>query len=379
MATNLSRISFILLQMQNAPQTTKKSISADWLVRGVLTKIGDIFDRLTGRGYKPSSSLATSELIERMKFLMDSEAEEENGRLFVPHNVKLKMQWDKFSTDSTESLRALENEFLIAAIDHINDKRYYTRAPFHVEAKPDYFTQGVKLFASFDKFADDDEEAAISVSVPGDSNETPEAAAAPTIERTITVQFSFGGNPFQKELLIKQGDRLSVGRTKENSLAIDDPSISKYHASIALDANGSLLLADTGSTNGTFVNGERIAYGKTAMITERDKVRFGLVDASFEIPPLPVSSAPTEVTPTAEVPDTETFNVGDFEFTKRIESTPAATEPAINIRQPVAQIAPAPTIPSIEVSKNGNKVIPEQPPLTSSSIAIKKEDEIDIP
>ena len=136
--------------MQNAPQTTKKGISADWLVRGVLTKIGDIFDRLTGRGYKPSSSLATSELIERLKFLLDSEAEEEDGRTFVPHNVKLKMQWDKFSTDSTESLRELENEFLVAAIDHINDKRYYTNAPFHVEAKPDYFTQGVKLFVSFD-------------------------------------------------------------------------------------------------------------------------------------------------------------------------------------------------------------------------------------
>src|SRR5215213_9712892 len=128
MATNLSGNSLFFQQMQNAPQTTKKSISADWLVRGILTKIGDIFDRLTGRGYKPSSSLATSELIERLKFLMDSEAVEENGRMFVPNFVKLKMQWDKFSTDSEESMRALENEFLVAAIDHINDKRYYTKA-----------------------------------------------------------------------------------------------------------------------------------------------------------------------------------------------------------------------------------------------------------
>jgi hypothetical protein len=46
--------------MQNAPQSAKKGISADWLVRGVLTKIGDIVDRLTGRRYKPSSSLATA-------------------------------------------------------------------------------------------------------------------------------------------------------------------------------------------------------------------------------------------------------------------------------------------------------------------------------
>jgi hypothetical protein len=363
--------------MQNAPQTTKKGISADWLVRGVLTKIGDIFDRLTGRGYKPSSSLATSELIERMKFLMDSEAEEENGRMVVPHNVKLKMQWDKFSTDSTESLRALENEFLIAAIDHINDKRYYTKAPMHVEAKPDYFTQGVKLFVSFDKFTDDEEDAAIHVSVPGETKEQVDVAAPPSMERTITVQYSFGGNPFQKELQIKQGDRLSVGRTKENNLPIDDPSISKYHASLALDSEGNLMLADTGSTNGTFVNGTRIPYGKTAMVTERDKVRFGLVDASFKIPPMPVTAAPAEVM--ADVPDTETFKVGDLEFTSRTQNVLPATEASIEIPEEAKQPVAAPTVAAIELPKNGAESIVEQPPLTSSSIELNKDKDIEIP
>src|SRR5215813_3870135 len=83
--------------MSEKQPSTKKSISPDWLVRGVLTKIGDIFDRLTGRGWKPSSSLATSELIERLKALLDSEAENTEGRgFFIPHNIQLKMQWDKF-------------------------------------------------------------------------------------------------------------------------------------------------------------------------------------------------------------------------------------------------------------------------------------------
>ena len=381
MATKLSRISFIFRQMQNAPQTTKKGISADWLVRGVLTKIGDIFDRLTGRGYKPSSSLATSELIERMKFLLDSEAEEENGRKFVPHNVKLKMQWDKFSTDSTDSLRALENELLVAAVDHINDKRYYTKAPLHVEAKPDYFTQGVKLFVSFDAFVDDEEDAAIHVSVPGDAKQTVDAVVpAPLIERTVTAQYSFGGNPFQKELKIRQGDRVSVGRTKENNLAIDDPSMSKYHASLALNSEGDLLLADTGSTNGTFVNGTRIAYGKAVKVTERDKIRFGLVDATFKLPPMPVTAAPTEVlSEAAEIPDTETFKVGDLEFTSRTETALPATEASIEIPDEAEQQVAAPTVAAIELPKNGRESIEEQPPLTSSSIEINKEKDIDIP
>src|SRR5215470_5954306 len=107
-----------------------KGITPDWLVRGILTKIGDTFDRLTGRGWKPSSGLATSELIERLKALLDAEVREDKpGCKFIPHNIKLTMQWDKFSTDSEKDLRKLEAEMLSAVVDHINDKRYFTHAP----------------------------------------------------------------------------------------------------------------------------------------------------------------------------------------------------------------------------------------------------------
>ena len=358
--------------MQDAPQTAKKSVSADWLVRGVLTKIGDIVDRLTGRRYKPSSSLATSELVERMKSLMDSEALVENGRTFVPHNINLRMQWDKFATDSEDSLRALEYEFLTAAVDHVNDKRYYTKAPFHVEAKPDYFTSGVKLFVSFDKFVDEEREAGIAVPVPGETQAAETQETSEPAVRTIVVQYSFGGNPFRKELKIKEGRRLSVGRTKENDLSIDDPSISKYHASLMLDAQSILHVADTGSTNGTFVNGERIAYGKVVAVSERDKVRFGLVEASFQIPPKAVVA---DVVP--EIPKTESYSVGEFQFTKRMETIGPATTFAASIGKVVDEAAsgeaPAPN--------NNSESIAPQPQMTSDSIAAKlnEEDEIEIP
>jgi len=371
--------------MQNAPQTAKKGYSADWLVRGVLTKIGDLVDRLTGRRYKPSSTLATSELIERMKFLLDSEIVNENGRNFVPHNIKLKMQWDKFSTDSEESLRALEYEFLTATVDHINDKRYYTKAPLHVEAKPDYFTSGVKLYVSFEKFAEEEREAGIAVPVPGETAPSigeVQQPAEPEV-RTIVAQYSFGGNPFRKELQIKEGRRLGIGRTKENDLAIDDPSISKYHASLMLDAQGILHVADTGSTNGTFVNGERIAYGKSVAVSERDKVRFGLVEASFQVPPKAVV---TEVLPeaAAEIPKTESFSVGEFQFTTRMETIAPATTIAATVKKaipPANEPSPQANPSDVPVPNNNSDSVAPQPQLTSDSIAAKlnEEDEIEIP
>src|SRR5687768_13045848 len=153
--------------MPDNPQPSKKSITPDWLVQGALTRIGDTFDRLTGRRWKPSSSLATSGLIERLKMLLDAEIKENaEGQKFVPHNIKLKMQWDKFSTDSEEGLKKLEHELLTAAVDHISDNRYFTYAPLKLEVKPDYFTQGVKLFVSFDKFDESEREAELNVTVP---------------------------------------------------------------------------------------------------------------------------------------------------------------------------------------------------------------------
>ena len=76
------------------------------------------------------------------------------------------MQWDKFSTDSEEAITRLENELKIATIDHINDNRYHTYAPIHLEITPDYFTEGVKLLVSFDKFDEEKREAAVNVTVP---------------------------------------------------------------------------------------------------------------------------------------------------------------------------------------------------------------------
>lgn len=264
----------------------KSKFSFDWLLRGVLTKVGETFDRLTGRNWKPSSSLATSELIERLKLLLDAEMKNSEGAgRFVPHNIKLKMQWDKFSTDLEKSVEKLRNELHIAAIDHINDKRYYTYAPIDVEIVPDYFTEGVKILASFDKFDEDQREAEVNVTLP----DLKVAALIPAAEETVSissctfvVSFEHGGKQISRELTFRAGDRKSIGRTKENEIVIDDPSISKIHAALVLNSNDQLVLADTGSTNGTFINDSRISYGRAYGVNDGDVLKFGTVLVGLE-------------------------------------------------------------------------------------------------
>lgn len=271
--------------MSSKEITKKKSITPDWLVQGVLSKIGDIFDNLTGRKWQPSSSLATSELIERLKRLLDAEIKDtgEKGK-FVPHNLKLKMQWDKFSTDSEKALKKLENELLIAAVDHINDNRYQTYAPLKLEVKPDYFTEGVKLLASFEKFAEEDREIAVNVTVPeikvGDFISQPTTPDEP--EKTVfSADYVVRGKAQKTKLKFTKGKRVSVGRTRENDLSLDDRSVSRIHAALVLNSEGVLQVADTGSTNGTFINGQRIAYGTAYSVADADKVQFGTVEVLF--------------------------------------------------------------------------------------------------
>ncbi len=327
--------------MSDNAETPKKSITPDWLVQGALTRIGDMLDRLTGRSWKPATSLATSGLIERMKRLMDSEIKHDpDGRAFVPHNIKLKMQWDKFSTDSEDSLKRLEEELLTAAVDHISDNRYYTHAPIKLEVKPDYFTEGVKLFVSFDTFDEERGERELNVTVPaakvsdlipdgllegwnqqsvaatGDVSVAPSVPSIQTGE--LLVRYELNQSPVEKRFDIEQGRRLSIGRTKENNIAIDHTSVSKMHASLLLNAEGKLVVADTGSTNGTYLNDERIAYGKAIEIFSEDKLKFGAVDVELSFTPTPPPATDAEDEVSADAP-TESYKVGDFEFSTKPE------------------------------------------------------------
>jgi pSer/pThr/pTyr-binding forkhead associated (FHA) protein len=75
---------------------------------------------------------------------------------------------------------------------------------------------------------------------------------------------------------------LSVGRGRDNELCVNDGSVSKIHAALVMNREGTLLVSDTGSTNGTYINGRRIGYGEARQIEEGDVVGFGDVEVRFQ-------------------------------------------------------------------------------------------------
>jgi hypothetical protein len=249
------------------------------LLRRVLEGMGSAVDRRLGRTVDPRSGLTTSKLIERMKRLIDERVRDEGnkGRI-APHHMVLKVEWGTHSEAPPEILGDLKNEVLAAAIDHINDHRYRTLAPVTVDAEVDIFTTGISVDPNFGEFEDDlrrqDEEmraAKLGVPIPG--------AAPPMPDIQVIARLTLPSGTREIPLIFKPGGRrLNVGRASDNDLTLNDASVSKIHAALLMTAEGTLLVADTGSTNGTYLNGRRISYGESRLIEDGDVVGFGDVE-----------------------------------------------------------------------------------------------------
>lgn len=74
----------------------------------------------------------------------------------------------------------------------------------------------------------------------------------------------------------------SVGRVDGNDFILPDYAISRRHALIEVRRDG-ILLKDSQSTNGTFLNGVRLEK-KTAVLSDRDVVGFARYEFTFLMP-----------------------------------------------------------------------------------------------
>ena len=267
------------LKAEQIEKKRREEALPERILRRVLEGMGSVVDRRLGRTVEPRSGLTTSKLIERMKRLIDERVRDEGrkGRI-APHHLVLKVEWGTHSEAPPEILHDLKNEVLAAAIDHINDHRYRTLGPVTVEAEVDIFTTGISVDPTFGEFEEDlrrqDEEtraAKTGVPIPG--------AAPPMPDIQVIARVTLPNGTREMPLIFKPGGRrLNVGRAADNELSLNDKSVSKIHGALLMTAEGTLLVADTGSTNGTYLNGRRIAYGESRLIEDGDVVGFGDVE-----------------------------------------------------------------------------------------------------
>lgn len=75
--------------------------------------------------------------------------------------------------------------------------------------------------------------------------------------------------------------RITVGRTANNDIVLDDQSVSRFHAYLQQDERSEWTLTDAGSRNGSFVSGRRLSSKTPAPLANGSVVRIGAVQLTF--------------------------------------------------------------------------------------------------
>lgn len=113
----------------------------------------------------------------------------------------------------------------------------------------------------------------------------PPAAAAPA-STNYRFRHATSGSEFalqgKAEFLVGRPDPVTGINPEVNLGQIDESrSLSRRHAKVSVDEQGCSLREDVGTTNGTFVNGQKVRTGEPLRLKSGDKVKFGSVEVEF--------------------------------------------------------------------------------------------------
>lgn len=75
------------------------------------------------------------------------------------------------------------------------------------------------------------------------------------------------------------GDRQNIGRESANEIVVPDINISRVHAEIHMQPNGQWVITDLGSTNGLYVNGQKV---QSASLRDADMITIGTSTLEFQ-------------------------------------------------------------------------------------------------
>jgi hypothetical protein len=86
--------------------------------------------------------------------------------------------------------------------------------------------------------------------------------------------------PLVKKAGASFADRITIGRTTNNDVVIEDHSVSRLHAYVRNQGN-TWVVADAGSKNGSWLKGEPLEARRERPLASRIVLRLGDVDLTF--------------------------------------------------------------------------------------------------
>ena len=200
-----------------------------------------------------------------------------HGRTFVPNIYTVELSPADHERLSSFS-DALSDELVASAQEHADSQHYTPGGPIqvHFSAHDDLETGVFRLRTSTAKAR------------PRPAPAAPAAAAATEHQPAAAPAAAPRANPNDRPWLEVDGDRYPLmgaitvlGRDDSADVVLDDPGISRKHSEIRVTSDGPHLVTsirDLGSTNGTFVDGDRITSHR---LEEGDRITVGRTTITF--------------------------------------------------------------------------------------------------
>lgn len=245
-------------------------------VRRFFERLGGALDFALRRPLNQQTRTDVTALIPPLERAVEEKLRREGGRVIAPNLIELRYDYETYSHLTAKRREFLERELRATIYEYVYNRRYATLGDIKVKIGFDVFTRRLTVIARFP------DEAEVPAAIQAPSREsTPEAPAAQVEARRVEVILK--GRQRELRARVVSGTPVSIGRSHDNALVIEDLSVSNVHAAFSLQPNGTLWLADLTSSNGTFVNGVQLGAGDKGVVRGGDRLQFGDVAVTLEV------------------------------------------------------------------------------------------------
>jgi hypothetical protein len=216
------------------------------VIRGFERRLERMVEGAFARAFR--SSIKPVELARRLAREMDDrKSVGVRGTPVVPNHFTIYLSPDDHA-EFADVRDAMSRELCDAAREHARDERYQFMGPLAVDLVMDE-RLGTGMFH-----------------IEGRFREGPGGAGAGSLVLPTGDRFTLAQHA------------ITVGRRPESNIVLADPNVSRNHAEIRPHGDG-FMLVDLGSTNGSKVNGVRVAQH---LLQDGDEIAFGNTRMRFE-------------------------------------------------------------------------------------------------
>jgi hypothetical protein len=235
---------------------------AESLARRVLERLGSNVDkRIAPSEQAVLDSNQIGNLASRLEHLVDSSLkEDEDGvRRVAPNRFKVLFTYEETSNLTPQYMEAVGKELTATVFEYISNRRYATEGPVDVRAERDLFAKSMTVRGAFEHEAS----CHTSQHASSEPDALKRASLVATDGQTYAVELKAGTAPAY------------IGRAAGNAIRIDNEDVSRLHCSLSLRGDGTVVIADLGSANGTYINGQLLGRDEARALRAGDTISLG--------------------------------------------------------------------------------------------------------